>query len=95
MAGRMEYLWASRKMEPVGFHTKTLSKTFASCGTLGVLPEWAALDRVEVIRKRYELSFWDGLLIATCLEADVDRLFSEDFSSYRRIDSLAVVHPFA
>jgi predicted nucleic acid-binding protein len=42
------------------------------------------------LRDNYSLSF----LIATCLEAGVEQLFSEDFSSYRFVDSLRIVNPF-
>jgi predicted nucleic acid-binding protein len=58
------------------------------------LPEWAALDRMEVLKTPYQLSFWDSLPIATCLEAGIDRLFSEDCGSYSRIDALEFVNPF-
>jgi len=47
------------------------------------------------LRRDYRLSFWDSLLIATCLQADVQRLYSEDFGGYRRVDSLEIVNPFA
>jgi len=43
---------------------------------------------------RYSLSFWDALIIAACLEADVTRLYSEDFDAYPRIDGLEIVNPF-
>ena len=60
-----------------------------------MLPEWTALDRMAQLRRDYRLSFWDSLLIATCLQADVQRLYSEDFGGYRRVDSLEIVNPFA
>ncbi len=59
-----------------------------------ILPDWAALDRIDTLREHYSLSFWDALLISTCLEAGVEQLFSEDFSSYRLVDTLRIVNPF-
>jgi predicted nucleic acid-binding protein len=41
------------------------------------------------------LSSWDALLVAACLEARVDTLYSEDFSGYAEIDGLKIVNPFA
>ena len=58
------------------------------------MPEWTTLDRMERLKKEYSLSFWDRLLIATCLEAGVRRLYSEDFSGYARVESLDIVNPF-
>jgi len=59
-----------------------------------ILPDWVALDRIDALRENYSLSFWDALLIATCLEAGVEQLFSEDFSSYRLVDTLRIANPF-
>lgn len=59
-----------------------------------VVPDWTALDRMEALKSAYSLSFWDRLLIATCLEAGIRRLFSEDFSGYRLVESLEIVNPF-
>jgi len=91
-----EYLWASRKLEPQGYsHSDALEEVRSLRRVWNtVLPDWPALDRMESLKLRYHLSFWDGLLIATCLEAGVRRLFSEDFSSYRKVDSLEIVNPF-
>ena len=52
------------------------------------------MDRMHAIRSRYSLSTWDGLLVATCLEGGVQRLYTEDFDAYREIDSLEIVNPF-
>ena len=91
-----EYLWASRKLEPQGYSYADAIEDIRGLrrAWTTVLPDWAALDRMESLRARYSLSFWDGLLIATCLEAGVRRLFSEDFDSYRKVDSLELVNPF-
>jgi len=49
---------------------------------------------MEDLKAEYSLSFWDRLLIATCLDAGVRRLYSEDFSGYARVESLEIVNPF-
>jgi predicted nucleic acid-binding protein len=91
-----EYLWASRKLEALGYSyseavegIRYLRRAWST-----VLPDWAALDRIDALRDIYSLSFWDALLIATCLEAGVEQLFSEDFSSYRLVDTPRIVNPF-
>jgi predicted nucleic acid-binding protein len=91
-----EYLWASRKLETLGYSyseavedIRYLRRAWST-----VLPDWAALDREHALRDSYSLSFWDALLIATCLEAGLEQLFSEDFSSYGFVDSLRIVNPF-
>ena len=59
-----------------------------------VLAKFSAFARAEQLRARFSLSFWDSMLIAVCLESGVQRLYSEDFSAYQKIDSLEIVNPF-
>ena len=41
------------------------------------------------------LSFWDALILAACLEGGVDRLYTEDFDAYPKVNGLEVINPFA
>ena len=90
-----EYLWASRKLQPFGYSSaeafdeiRELRRVWSS-----VTPEWKALDRAETLKTGYSLSFWDALIVATCLEAGVRQLFSEDFG-YQSVDTLKITNPF-
>ena len=59
------------------------------------LPQWSITEVAENLWGRYSLSFWDSMIVAACLFAGVERLYTEDFSAYPRIDSLEIVNPFA
>lgn len=92
----VEFMAASRKLQPYGFavehawlHLHRLRRIWMT-----LPPDWASLDRAEQIMKRYELSWWDALLISACLVGGVERLYSEDFDAYKRIDGLELVNPF-
>jgi predicted nucleic acid-binding protein len=91
-----EYLSASRMLKSFGYEPAHAVADILELrqGWTTVLPDWVALDRAELLRKRYSLSFWDALLIAACLEVGVRTLYSEDFDAYARIDSLELVNPF-
>ncbi|MGE3595969.1 MAG: PIN domain-containing protein [Dehalococcoidia bacterium] len=52
---------------------------------------WRAAARSSADR----LSFWDALIVEAALEADCERLYSEDLQSGRAFDALSVVNPFA
>ncbi len=91
-----EYLSASRKLESIGYgrenawqDIRDLQSTWTT-----IAPSWGNLEKAEDLLARYSLSFWDALIIAACLEANVTRLYSEDFSAYPRIDGLEIVNPF-
>jgi predicted nucleic acid-binding protein len=90
-----EYLWASRKLEALGYsYSEAVDDIrYLRRAWNTIVPDWAALDRTDSLRDSYSLSFWDALLIATCLEAGVEQLYSEDFSSYRLVDTLRIVNP--
>ena len=60
-----------------------------------VEPQAPVIDLAVGLLGRYSLSFWDSMIVAACLHAGVERLYTEDFSAYPRIDSLEIVNPFA
>ena len=47
------------------------------------------------LSSRYSLSHWDSMLIAACVEAGVDRLYSEDLDDGMTYDSVTIANPFA
>lgn len=56
------------------------------------------LDTIRLgwdMRKRYQLSFWDSLIVASALRAGCNTLYTEDLQHAMVIDStLHVVNPF-
>ena len=60
-----------------------------------VEPQAPVIDTALSLLDRYSLSFWDSLLVAACIHAGVERLYTEDFDAYPRIDGLEIVNPFA
>jgi predicted nucleic acid-binding protein len=51
----------------------------------------AALD----LERRYQLSFWDSLIIAAAQSAGVNVLYSEDLGDGQRYGTVTVVNPLA
>lgn len=58
------------------------------------LPSEGIIDRALDLFDRYSLSHWDSMLLAACLEANVDTLYTEDMGAPRQIDSIRLVNPF-
>lgn len=91
-----EFLAASRKLVQYGYK---FDQAFADIHELmsewtTVLPGWQVIDRGASLMARYSLSYWDAMLVAACLEAGANVLYSEDFSNNLAIDGLKVVNPF-
>jgi predicted nucleic acid-binding protein len=60
-----------------------------------VLPTPAILDVALDIQRRDQVSYWDAMLLAACVEAGVTRLFSQDTQSAPSIRGVQIVNPFA
>jgi predicted nucleic acid-binding protein len=92
-----EFLSASRKLAALGYDFDQASDDIRALMTqwTTALPSWNVLDRAMSLLRRYSLQYWDAMLIAACLEAAAEILYSEDFSGYREIDGLKIVNPFA
>lgn len=59
-----------------------------------VMPTPAVLDRALLLADRHSLSHWDSMIVAACIEAGIDRLYTEDMGSPRQIDGLQLLNPF-
>jgi predicted nucleic acid-binding protein len=52
------------------------------------------LDQAWKIQDRYQMSFWDALVVAAAKSASCRYLLTEDFQAGQDIDGLLVVNPF-
>jgi len=52
------------------------------------------LRRALDLRARWQLSFYDALIVASALAAGCTRLWTEDLQHGQRIESLTIVDPF-
>lgn len=91
-----EYLAASRKLVSFGYNRAQAFQDISAWRKVWttILPTWAVMDRAADIGQRFNLSFWDAMVVAACLEGGVTRLYSEDFDAYKQIDGLQLENPF-
>jgi predicted nucleic acid-binding protein len=47
------------------------------------------------INSRYQLSWWDSLIVAAAVASDCDEILSEDLSAGQSYEGIPVVNPFA
>lgn len=60
-----------------------------------VVPTAAVLSRSIDLSRRFSLSHWDSMLLAACIEAGVDTLYTEDMNPGTTYDSVTLIDPFA
>jgi len=92
-----EFIAASRKLSSQGFtaaHAWGRLTEFIGVLPL-VLPSSAALQRAQSLHVIHGVSFWDALILAACVEAGVEALYSEDLPGLPTVGGLQVVNPFA
>ena len=92
-----EFIAASRKLSSQGFAAadawSRLSE-FLEVLPL-VLPSPGVLQRAQSLHVTHGVSFWDALILAACVEAGVETLYSEDLPGLSTLGGLQVVNPFA
>jgi predicted nucleic acid-binding protein len=92
-----EYLAASRKLAAFG-HTDGVAfediQDLRLVWTLA-LPGWTTLERAMHLATTCSISTWDALVVAACLENDIETLHTEDLHPHLAFAPLKVINPFA
>ena len=91
-----EYLAASRKLQTLGYGFPQAYEDISDLRAVWstYYPTWNVLERATRLMSAYSLSYWDAMIAGACLEAGIERLYSEDFGGYPAIDGLEIVDPF-
>jgi predicted nucleic acid-binding protein len=91
-----EFVAASRKLSTQGFSASDAWSRLAEF--LGVfrlvLPSEGVLQRAQGLHVSHSVSFWDAMILASCLEVGVEILYSEDVPGLDAVERLRVVNPF-
>src|SRR6266849_4741880 len=93
-----EFVAASRKLAPFGFTQAEAWRELERLRQLWtvILPSEEVLLRAEQLTATHNLSFWDSMLVAACMEGRVTRLYTEDFdTSLSRVTGVEIVNPFS
>jgi predicted nucleic acid-binding protein len=92
-----EFVAASRKLAPYGFTTVDAWERLADFMAIFplILPTPGALDRARLLHEKNKWSFWDAMIVASCVEAGVTRMYSEDLPGSTGLEPLEIVNPFA
>jgi predicted nucleic acid-binding protein len=91
-----EFVAASRKLKHQGFTILDAWNRLADYQAVFplILPNGNALKRARVLHAENGWSFWDAMIVATCLECGVSRLYSEDLPGRAPPGPLEIVNPF-
>jgi len=91
-----EFLTASRKLDKQGFtpaHAWNRLGEFRDLLAL-VLPTDGNLTRAKELHLIRGASLWDALILAACVEAGVEILYSEDLPGFEDFEGVHVINPF-
>jgi predicted nucleic acid-binding protein len=91
-----EFIAASRKLSGQGFTASDAWSRLAEFQALfpSVLPSVGLFERASQLHLSSNVSFWDAMILAACVEAGVETLYSEDVSGTAP-SNLKVINPFA
>ena len=91
-----EFLAASRKLDKQGFtpaHAWNHLGEFRDLMPL-MLPTDGNLTRAKELHLTRGASLWDALILAACVEASVEILYSEDLPGFEDFEGVRVINPF-
>jgi predicted nucleic acid-binding protein len=92
-----EFIAASCKLAPTDFFEADAWAALAdmqSIASIVLMPIPQFWTDAQSLQTRHTLSFWDALLVAACLHAGIQVLYTEDMGAPRQIDGLSLVNPF-
>ena len=92
-----EFIAASRKLASQGFDKDKAWIALAKMRALAdiiLLPTVDLWEEAHSVQSRHSLSFWDAILIASCIRGKIQTLHTEDLGAPRVIDGLNLVNPF-
>ena len=92
-----EFVAAGRKLQPFGFtHDQAWNalREMRQLSSAILLPTPETWDIAEELHRQYSLSFWDGMIVAACLQHGIGTLVSEDINPAASIDGLMILNPF-
>ncbi len=92
-----EFIAASRKLAPLGFTSEAAWERLTEILEILPLqvPSPGALAKAQVLHLQHKVSFWDAMILGSCLEDGISLLYSEDVPGLATIEGLRVVNPFA
>jgi predicted nucleic acid-binding protein len=92
-----EFIAGSRKLSAIGFiEDQAWAQLFKMqlMADVVLLPVPDVWPETRSLQQRFSLSFWDALLVATCLRNGVGTLYTEDMGAPRKLDTLTLINPF-
>jgi len=92
-----EFVAASRKLTPFGFTQAQAWHEVERLRALWklILPSENVLTRAAQLMATHNLSFWDAMIVAACMEGSIRRLYTEDFdNSLKQSTGVEIVNPF-
>jgi predicted nucleic acid-binding protein len=76
-------------------HEQVVRFFLALRGTFPIVtPTEAICERALELAEGHSLSHWDSMIVAACIEARVDTLYTEDMGAPRQLGPLQLVNPF-
>jgi predicted nucleic acid-binding protein len=92
-----EFIAASRKLTAVGYTQSQAWRELEQLRVLWklILPSENVLTRAEQLTATHNLSFWDAMIVAACIEGGVTRFYTEDFdNSLSPATGVEIINPF-
>jgi predicted nucleic acid-binding protein len=92
-----EFIAASRKLTSIGYTQAQAWRELQQLRALWklIVPSEKVFVLAEQLTSVHNLSFWDAMIVAACMEGGITRLYTEDFDdSVSKTTGVEIVNPF-
>ncbi len=88
------YVNATRKLKPplTGDDASAFIKALMPAPVVGI--DFALFEQAVELHNRFQISLWDGAIVAAAKQSGTVTLYSEDMSHGQSFDGVQVINPF-
>jgi len=87
---------SNNMIKKLKFSNKEIEKFISSCYTQYNIVDFSKeiFIKASIIRDKYNISYYDSLILSSAINSKCDILYSEDMQHNQKIENLTIVNPF-
>ena len=87
---------SSNMIKKLNFSNKEIEKFISSCYMQYNIVDFSKeiFIKASIIRDKYNISYYDSLILSSAINSKCDFLYSEDMQHNQKIEKLTIINPF-
>lgn len=87
---------SNNMLKKLNFSNKEIEKFISSCYMQYNIVDFSKeiFIKASIVRDKYNISYYDSLILSSAITSKCDILYSEDMQHNQRIEDLTIINPF-